>query len=685
YQELLDARNAFYQLIQDYSVARKEKDEADCEAETIHEVEMSASSITHQAKAEKLDEKVDNNADLTEEEAMEIGSIQWPIYKVFAKAAGYGNMLQAVALFAVIQGCQIGTNIWLQNWIKVAATSTHGIGYYMGIYTVLVVIFMGLIFCASYKIIVMACVQAADRLHSKLLTSILRMPMNFFDTTPIGRILNRFSSDIFSIDEMICWTFFDMFLFGASVIGSLVVIATTTPVFLAIVPPVFATYVLVMSYYIAASRAFKRIESVARSPMYQHFSETLSGVSTIRVVGCSQRFIDENASRSDDSSNAHFVWAMGNRWLNVRLECLGSVIVLGASVFAVLARNTLSPSMVGMSLSYALTFTQDISWLVRGMCESQFHLVAVERIDEYAKKNQEAPNLTDVALPENWPAQGRLSFKSYSTRYRQGMDLVLKKVSFEVLPGEKVGIVGRTGAGKSSLTLALFRIIEAANSHWAKASHNGADMDDDVAKKAQLAELEKVEVEEDGGSIWIDGIDISTVGLETLRQHLAIIPQDPTLFVGTVRENLDPFDQTPDSELWEALERAHLKEYISSMPGGLSYEVTQNGDNFSVGQRSLICLARALLRKTKILVLDEATAAVDVETDELIQRTIREEFKDRTILTIAHRIKTVMDSDKILVLEKGRVEEYESPSELLKRKESLFFRLAEQAGEVVSV
>ncbi|KAF9307887.1 CD9 antigen, partial [Linnemannia elongata] len=554
---------------------------------------------------------------------------------------GYGNMLQAVALFAVIQGCQIGTNIWLQNWIKVAATSTHEIGYYMGIYTVLVVIFMGLIFCASYKIIVMAC--------------------------------------------MICWTFFDMFLFGASVIGSLVVIATTTPVFLAIVPPVFATYVLVMSYYIAASRAFKRIESVARSPMYQHFSETLSGVSTIRVVGCSQRFIDENASRSDDSSNAHFVWAMGNRWLNVRLECLGSVIVLGASVFAVLARNTLSPSMVGMSLSYALTFTQDISWLVRGMCESQFHLVAVERIDEYAKKNQEAPNLTDVALPENWPAQGRLSFKSYSTRYRQGMDLVLKKVSFEVLPGEKVGIVGRTGAGKSSLTLALFRIIEAANSHWAKASHNGADMDDDVAKKAQLAELEKVEVEEDGGSIWIDGIDISTVGLETLRQHLAIIPQDPTLFVGTVRENLDPFDQTPDSELWEALERAHLKEYISSMPGGLSYEVTQNGDNFSVGQRSLICLARALLRKTKILVLDEATAAVDVETDELIQRTIREEFKDRTILTIAHRIKTVMDSDKILVLEKGRVEEYESPSELLKRKESLFFRLAEQAGEVVSV
>ncbi|KAF9898645.1 Canalicular multispecific organic anion transporter 1, partial [Linnemannia zychae] len=499
YQELLDAKNAFYQLIEDYYVSRKEKDEADCEAETISEVVMNAASTAHDVKTDKIEEKVDSNADLTEEEAMEVGGIQSTVYKIFAKAAGYGNMLQAVALFVVIQGCQIGSNMWLQNWVKVAAVSVHGIGYYMGVYTILIVAFMGLIFCASYKIIVSACVQAADRLHSRLLNSVLRIPMSFFDTTPLGRILNRFSSDIFSIDEMICWTFYDMMLFGVSVLGSLVVIATTTPLFLAIVPPVFLIYVFVMRYYISASRAFKRIESVVRSPMYQHFSETLSGVSIIRVVGCSQRFIEQNAARSDESSNAHFVWAMGNRWLNVRLECLGSVIVLGASMFAVLSRNSLSPSLAGMSLSYALTITQDISWLVRGMCESQFHLVAVERIDEYAKKNQEAPNVTDVVLPENWPSQGQLSFKSYSTRYRQGMDLVLKNVSFEVSPGEKVGIVGRTGAGKSSLTLALFRIIEAANSHWAKASHNGADMDmdKDPAKKDQVTDLEKVEVEED--------------------------------------------------------------------------------------------------------------------------------------------------------------------------------------------
>lgn len=598
--------------------------------------------------------------------------------------SGMFNVIQVLILFCIIQGCQIGTNTWLEHWVNVAKTSTHTIGYYMGVYAALVVIFMLLIVWTSYTTMVSAGVRASEQLHNMLLNNILRLPMSFFDTTPTGRIINRFSSDIFSIDEKLPWSFHDMFFCGVAVTGSLIVISVTTPVFLAIVPPIFVIYGFVMTYYIASSRAFKRIESVAKSPMYQHFSETLSGVSTIRALRCNDRFIADNASRSDLASNAHFVWAVGNRWLNVRLESLGSVIVLAASLFAVLARNSVNPSMVGMSLAYALNITVDITWLVRCLCEVQFEMVAVERTDEYSNKNQEAPNFTDVTVPENWPGEGHLSFKSYSTRYRQGMDLVLKKVSFEVLPGEKVGIVGRTGAGKSSLTLALFRIIEAANSHWAKASHNGADMDEDPTKVVEVAELQKVEVEEDGGSIWIDGIDISTVGLEQLRQHLAIIPQDPTLFVGTVRDNLDPFDQATDAEIWEALDRAHLKTYLSTMPGGLSYEVTQNGDNFSVGQRSLICLARALLRKTKILVLDEATAAVDVETDELIQRTIRTEFKDRTILTIAHRIKTVMDSDKILVLEKGRVEEYESPNDLLKRKESLFYRLAEQAGEVAS-
>ncbi|KAF9361945.1 Canalicular multispecific organic anion transporter 2 [Mortierella sp. AD094] len=690
YQELLDAKNAFYQLIEDYSVKEstpKEQDDSLSEEGTVQDTHIeSVSSTTSRGEekhVEKVDEKLDDNADLIEEEKMKIGSIQWVVYKIYAKAASYRYVAQILLLFAVIEGCQIGTNIWLERWVVVANTSDHGIGYFMGVYAVLVIAYMLLVVWTSYTTMVTAGVRAAEFLHDRLLNNVLRLPMSFFDTTPVGRIVNRFSSDCFSADEQMPWAFHDMFFCFVSAFGSIIVIAVTTPLFLVIIPPVVVIFTFLQRYYIASSRNFRRIESITKSPMYQHFAETLSGVSTIRALQCNDRFIEQNATRSDQASNAHFVWAAGNRWLNVRLEAIGSIIVLAASLFAVFGRNSLSSSMVGMSLSYALNITQDITWLVRCMCEVQFQMVAVERIDEYCNKNQEAPNFTDVKLPESWPAHGHVVFKNYSTRYREGMDLVIKNVSFEVQPGEKIGIVGRTGAGKSSLTLALFRIIEAANSHWAKASHNGSDSDANPDKAGEkIAELEKIQVDEDGGSIWIDGIDISTVGLEQLRRHLAIIPQDPTLFVGSVRNNLDPFEEATEVEIWEALERAHLKDYISSLAGGLSHEVTQNGENFSVGQRSLICLARALLRKTKILVLDEATAAVDVETDELIQKTIRSEFKDRTILTIAHRIKTVMDSDKILVLEKGRIQEYEAPLELLKRKESLFYRLAEQAGEV---
>ncbi|KAG0359164.1 Canalicular multispecific organic anion transporter 2 [Podila minutissima] len=679
YQELLDAKNAFFKLIEDYSAkeTRKDSESATSMDDALGDGTMTLASdddIVADGKSKGavakhgavetsnvVDEKLDDKADLIDEEHLQIGNVRLAVYKIYAKAASYRNAIQVLLLFGVIQGCQIGTTIWLQQWVGVVSTTTHGVGFFMGIYAVLVFAYMMLTVWTSYTTMVSAGVRASQRLHNNLLNNVLRLPMSFFDTTPVGRIVNRFSSDFYSIDEVIPWGFHDMIFCGIATFGSLIVIGVATPWFLAIVPPVMVAYVVVQSYYIASSRAFKRIESITKSPMYQHFSETLAGVSTIRAMRYEARFIDENATKSNLTSNSHFIWAVGNRWINVRLELLGSIIVLASALFAVMSRNTLSASVTGMSLSYALNITQDITWMVRCYCELQNNLVSVERVKEYSDKHREAPNETTVNLPPNWPAHGKIEFKNYSTRYRQGMDLVIKNVSFDVQPGEKIGIVGRTGAGKSSLTLALFRIIEAAN-----------------------MELEKIAVEEDGGSIWIDGVDISTIGLEALRQNLAIIPQDPTLFVGTVRDNLDPFEQCQDAELWEALERAHLKMYISSKPGGLSYEVTQNGENFSVGQRSLICLARALLRKTKILVLDEATAAVDVETDELIQKTIRSEFADRTILTIAHRIKTVMDYDKILVLEKGRVQEYESPETLLQHADSLFYNLAQQAGEIKS-
>ncbi|KAG0096002.1 hypothetical protein BGZ93_005137 [Podila epicladia] len=691
YDELMDAQHAFYQLIKDYSVnegkkRKTKKDAAKDSKEGVAEPETDDDDSTQDgddkdAKTVAVTKK-DDKAELVAEEQMVLGSVSWEVYKIYGRAASYKYSIFAVALFVAGQACQIGTNLWLKYWTTPGSGAERPVGMLLGVYAALILGYMVLNVIVSYVVMVLAAIRASTRLHERLLSTMLRLPMSFFDTTPLGRIVNRFSSDVYSTDEALPFNWINVFSCAMSVIGTIIVIATTTPIFLAIVPPLVFLYLLIQAYYIRASRALKRVDSVSKSPIYQHFSESLAGVTTIRALGAEDRFILENAARANIAGNAYFSWVTSNRWLQIRLEGLGAVVVLAAALFIVLSRGRLPPQAVGLSLTYALSVTGDITWLVRSFCDLQNQLVAVERMNEYATKNQEAPAETNVKLPENWPHSGHVEFKNYSTRYREGLDLVIKNIDFTVQPGEKVGIVGRTGAGKSSLTLALFRIVEAANSVWAKASHNGADLDTDPTKKDEIADLEKVDVEEDGGSIWIDGVDISTVGLKYLRQHLAIIPQDPTLFIGTVRENLDPFDELQDADLWEALERAHLKDHIASLAGGLSFKVTQNGDNFSVGQRSLICLARALLRKTKILVLDEATAAVDVETDELIQKTIRKEFADRTILTIAHRIKTVMDSDKILVLEKGRVEEFEAPSTLLQRPESLFFKLAQQAGEI---
>lgn len=327
---------------------------------------------------------------------------------------------------------------------------------------------------------------------------------------------------------------------------------------------------------------------------------------------------------------------------------VGNLIILFAGLFAVLGRENMSPGLVGLSVSYALQITQTLNWLVRMTSDVETNIVAVERIKEYGETKREADwELPNSTMPVNWPEVGRVEFKDFQVRYREGLDLVLRGISFAVNGGEKVGIVGRTGAGKSSLTLALFRIIESA-----------------------------------GGAIIIDGQDISKMGLHSLRSRLTIIPQDPVLFSGTLRINLDPFGTHSDEEVWLALEHAHLKSFVKGLAAGLNHEVTEGGENLSVGQRQLICLARALLRKTKVLILDEATAAVDLETDDLIQTTIRTEFKGCTVLTIAHRLNTIMDSDKVLVLDKGQTVEFSPPGELLKNKKSIFYGMAKDAGLV---
>ena len=397
----------------------------------------------------------------------------------------------------------------------------------------------------------------------------------------------------------------------------------------------------------ATSRELKRLESVSRSPIYSHFGETINGVLTIRAYKLENQFIAESERKVDFNQKASFPSIVANRWLAVRLESVGNVIIFCAALFAVLGRETLSPGLVGLSVSYALSVTQTLNWLVRMTSEFETNIVAAERMKEYSETPAEADWTIDETKPwESWPQEGKIEFKNYSTRYREGLDLVLNEVSFKVNGNERVGIVGRTGAGKSSLTLALFRMIEPVS-----------------------------------GQIVIDDVDISSIGLHDLRKKLTIIPQDPVLFSGKLRMNLDPFEQFDDAAVWTALEHAHLKDFVkANLKDGLDHEVAEGGENLSVGQRQLLCLARALLRKTKVLILDEATAAVDMETDDLIQATIKSEFKDCTVLTIAHRLNTIVDYDKILVLDKGKIAEFDEPKKLMNDKSTIFHGMCKEAG-----
>ncbi|KAJ2007298.1 hypothetical protein GGI04_001576, partial [Coemansia thaxteri] len=376
---------------------------------------------------------------------------------------------------------------------------------------------------------------------------------------------------------------------------------------------------------------------------------TLVGVSTIRAYGKSERFMAENLRKIDTNQRCVYPYLSLNRWLAVRLEFMSALVIFSTAMLGVISLwyGKGDAALVGLSVSYALQSTQQINWMLRMECDLENSMCDYVRIQEYEQLEPEAPDVIEDHRPaQSWPDHGMVEFRNYSTRYREGLDFVLKDVSFSVRPREKVGIVGRTGAGKSSLTLALFRIIEAAE-----------------------------------GQILLDGEDIAQYGLFDVRSKLSIIPQDPVLFAGTVRENLDPFNSYSDQDIWRALEHARLADFIRTKDERLEFVVTQGGENFSVGQRQLICLARALLKRAKVLVLDEATAAIDNSTDAIIQESIRKEFKDCTVLTIAHRLNTIIDSDRVLVLDKGQIAEFDTPKTLLARDGGLFKQLWARANE----
>ncbi|XP_034367767.1 ATP-binding cassette sub-family C member 2 [Arvicanthis niloticus] len=596
----------------------------------------------------KKEEVVDGQK-LIKKEHMETGKVKFSIYLKYLRAVGWWSILFVIFFYVLYNVSFIGSNLWLSAWtsdsenLNETSYSSSQRDMRIGVFGALGIA-QGVFLLISTLRSMYAFRNASKTLHGQLLTNILRAPMSFFDTTPTGRIVNRFAGDISNVDDMLPQTFRSWLLCFLAIDSTLVMICMATPVFAIIIIPLGILYISVQVFYVATSRQLRRLDSVTKSPIYSHFSETVSGLPVIRAFEHQQRFLACNEKQIDTNQKCVFSWITSNRWLAIRLELVGNLIIFCSALLLVIYKNSLTGDTVGFVLSNALNITQTLNWLVRMTSEAETNIVAVERINEYINVDNEAPWVTDKRPPADWPRKGEIQFINYQVRYRPELDLVLKGITCNIKSAEKVGVVGRTGAGKSSLTNCLFRILESA-----------------------------------GGQIIIDGIDIASIGLHDLRGRLTIIPQDPVLFSGNLRMNLDPFNKYSDEEIWKALELAHLKSFVAGLQLGLLHEVTEGGDNLSIGQRQLLCLGRAVLQKSKILILDEATAAVDLETDSLIQTTIRNEFSQCTVITIAHRLHTIMDSDKIMVLDSGNIVEYGSPEELLSNT-GPFYLMAKEAG-----
>ncbi|KAE8579699.1 hypothetical protein XENTR_v10024156 [Xenopus tropicalis] len=667
YQDLLMQDGAFAEFLRTYANAEQNKDQEEAPSPVPSEEkrlengilrnernlqrQLSASSETkslNQNKTGDLNSSEKDDWKLTEADKAKTGRVKLAVFWEYMKAIGLFLCFLSIFLFMCNHVASLASNYWLSLWTddKVVNGTQQNTTMRLSVYGALG-FSQGIAVYGYSTAVSLGGILASRFLHTDLLHNVLRFPMSFFERTPSGNLVNRFSKEIDTIDNTIP-QIIKMFMGSLfNVIGACVIILTATPIVAVIIPPLGLVYFFVQRFYVATSRQLKRLESVSRSPVYSHFNETLLGSSVIRAFGEQKRFIQISDFKVDENQRAYYPSIVSNRWLAIRLEFVGNCIVLFASLFAVISRTTLSPGLVGLSVSYALQVTTYLNWLVRMSSELETNIVAVERVKEYADLKQEAAWTVQETAPEaTWPHEGKIEFRGYGLRYREDLDLALKNINVTIQGGEKVGIVGRTGAGKSSLTLGLFRINEAA-----------------------------------AGEIVIDGCNLAKIGLHDLRFRVTIIPQDPVLFSGTLRMNLDPFDKYTDDDIWTSLELAHLKRFVANLPDRLNHECAEGGENLSIGQRQLVCLARALLRKTKILVLDEATAAVDLETDGLIQSTIRKEFQDCTVITIAHRLNTIMDYTKVIVLDKGQVVEFDSPSNLL-QQQGIFFNMAKDSGLV---
>lgn len=593
-----------------------------------------------------VDFKLEGSSKLIEAEERETGKVSLMVYVIYlTKAFGWAALILLALDQSIWQGLLMWSDFWISEEVPEDANESYNESRFIIVYIIMnaaswIAVLIRVLLIAAIGL------KTSQLFFLQMLHSIFRAPMTFFDTTPSGRILSRFSSDQTNLDFTLHFFLGGCIATYFSTIGSVIVICISTwPIIFFVVPLAFL-YRWYQDFYLTSSREITRLDSITKAPLIYHFSETVSGIETIRCFLKEEEFVQQNFNRLNSNMKMDFNNNSANEWLGLRLESIGTAILsITGLLFVVLPENTIRPEYVGLALSYALALNVGLFWTVWLTCTVENRMVSVERIRQFTIIPSEADLVIENCLrgKPNWPMIGKIVSTRLKLRYRPTTPLVLKGVNFTIEGGHKVGVVGRTGSGKSTLILAVFRLVEPV-----------------------------------GGQILIDNVDIAHLGLHDLRSRLGIIPQEPVLFEGTLRMNLDPFGSYSDDDIWRVLEKCQLDRVVQEKPEKLEALVVEYGGNWSVGQRQLLCFGRALLKHSKLLFLDEATASVDAQTDGVIQSLIREEFKECTVISIAHRIPTVMDSDKVLVMDSGRVKEFDSPSALLNNPISLFSSLVNE-------
>ena len=629
---------------------RRKKSQSMDEKHEIKSVDVKVTVKDNNAKNNNNNNK--GTGKLTKKENRKAGAVSFKTLKNWINAAGGTPTLVIFLSFSfMFQLTRLATDWFLAQWTEDKFADRFVQSEYAGVYCILVLCISGIYMCGS-SFYHLHALKASRNLHDRIFRQVLKGAMSFFDTTPMGQILSKFSADLDIVDTLLPQTSEQCFNLLSMCVTSTILICIVTIWFLIPMIPLVATYIYLALHFRHAIRQMKRMDNMSKAPLFGHIGSTARGLATIRAFRYTERFLEKERALGDNATKCNWAFLMSNRWIGYRLDIITTMIVTITALLCVFMRQTISPALAALCIVYALQMGGVFQYGTRLIAETEALMTSVERLTQFETSVKEEKNLNTndkCTVGKEWPVNSCVEFKNLKCRYRPNLPYVLNGISFKLDSKKKLGICGRTGSGKSSLTLCLWRMLDVIE-----------------------------------GGIEIDGIDSSTLTLSQLRSKLAIIPQDPVLFIGTLRSNLDPFNEVDDERIWDVLKQVHLFEFVNSLPHKLGTLVEEGGQNFSQGQCQLICFARALLRGSKLIVLDEATASVDMSTDALIGATIREAFEDCTMLIIAHRLHTIVECDYILVLDDGNVAEYDTPKNLIKKKDGFFTKLVENTGTETS-